>query len=100
MYQLLLKDGSKTGQYNPNSSPGKTAEKMAKQIYIDENMEGTQKFRFDFVKNRINSLGGDKRYSFEATVTPLPRTAANRITVGGKTIQKRYSITVKNLLRE
>ena len=99
MYQLLLKDGSKTGQYNPNSSPGKTAEKMAKEIFQAENMEGTQKFRFDFVKNRTKGDGGDKYYKFEATVKALPRTAANRIYVGGKSIQKRYSITVKNLLR-
>ena len=100
MYQLLLKDGSKTGQYNPNSSPGKTAEKMAKEIAIAEDMELPATFRFDFVKNRTKAEGGDKYYKFEATVTPLPRTAANRITIGGKTIQKRYSITVKNLLRE
>ena len=100
MYQLLLRDGSKTGQYNPNSSPGKTAEKMAKEIATVEGMELPATFRFDFVKNRTKSDGGDKYYKFEATVKPLPRTAANRITIGGKSIQKKYEIKVKNLLRD
>ena len=68
MYQLLLKDGSKTGQYNPNSSPSKTAEKIARELYNAEGMTGTQTFKFQFVKNRIKAEGGDKLYSFEARV--------------------------------
>lgn len=99
MYQLLLKDGTKTGQYNPDSSPAKTAEKMAREIYNAEGMTGKQTFKFQFVKNRVKAEGGDKGYSFQATVTPLPATAANRINVGGKTIQKKFQIDVKNLLR-
>jgi hypothetical protein len=66
MYQLLLKDGSKTGQYRPKSSPAKTAEKMARELYDAEEMTGKQTFKFQFVKNRTKDEGGDKFYSFEA----------------------------------
>ena len=99
MYQLLLKDGSKTGQYSPNSSPAKTAEKISREIYESEDMTGTQTFKFQFVKNRVKAEGGDKLYSFQATVKPLSRTAANRINVGGRSFYKKYDIKVKNLMR-
>lgn len=100
MYQLLLKNGTKTGQYSPNSSPGNTARKMAREIYEEHDMEGKQTFKFKFVKNKTKSEGGDKEYDFEATVTPLARTAGNKISVGGRTFYKKYQIDVKNLLRE
>ena len=100
MYQLLLKNGSKVGQYSPKSSPGKTAEKMAKQIYEEEDMNGKKTFKFDFVKNRPKTEGGDKEYSFQATVTPLSRTAENKININGKTFYKKFDIQVQNLMRE
>ena len=99
MYQLLLNDGSKTGQYSPNSSPSKTAEKIAREIYIAEGMQGEHTFRFQFVKNRTKAEGGDKLYSFEATIQELPRTSANRINVGDTSFYKKYDIKTINLLR-
>jgi len=99
MYQLLLKDGTKIGQYSPNAGPSKTAEKMAKQIYIEQEMKGKQKLRFQFVKNRVKADGGDKLYDFEAVVTPLPRSRENFIETPHGGFYKRFDIRVTNLMR-
>jgi len=100
MYQLVLKDGTKTGQYSPKSSPGKTAEKMAREIATAEGYDTKQTFKFDFVKNRTKAEGGDKEFKFQATVTPLSRTAGNKINIGNKTFYKKFDIQVKNLMRQ
>ena len=99
MYQLLLENGQKIGQYNPNVSPAQTAKKIAKVLYETEQMEGKQKFRFRFVKNRTKAEGGDKEYFFEAMVTPLSRREKNMIQINGRMFLKKYDITVSNLNR-
>lgn len=99
MYQLLLKNGQKIGQYSPNGSPAKTAEKIAKVMYETEGMKGKREFEFTFVKNRTIAEGGDKVYEFRALVEPLARTKENIVSIAGKTFYKKYNIQVLNLLR-
>ena len=99
VYQLLLEDGSKSGNYSIKSSPAQTAKKMAKQLYEDSRMNGKQTFTFQFVKNRTKADGGDKDYEFRATVTPLQRTQANWVAVGNGGFYKKFDIEVENLLR-
>lgn len=98
MYQLLV-NGNKVGQYSPNASPAKTAEKIARGIYEENKMTGSKTFDFQFVKNRVKAEGGDKLYNFRARVTPLQKTKANLIRVGDSSFYKKYDIEVKNLDR-
>lgn len=99
MYQLLLQNGQKIGQYSPKASPAKTAEKIARVIYEEGEMRGRQRLKFQFVKNRVKDEGGDKLYSFEAIVTPLPRSRENLIQIGNSSFFKKYDINTKNLAR-
>src|SRR3989338_7488485 len=102
VYQLLLQDGTKVGQYSANSSPGKVGEKIAKQIYKDGNFTGKKEFTFEFVKNRIHlGTNDEKIYRFRAIVRPLPRTKENLIvTPQGNQFYKKYDIQVQNLMRQ
>lgn len=100
MYQLLLNDGRKIGQYSPKASPAQTAKKIAKVIYESEGMRGKRTFTFEFVRNRTKAEGGDKLYNFSATVTPLAKTRANTIVINGRTFQKKYQIDTVNLDRK
>ena len=99
MYQLLLQDGSKMGQYNPNVGPSQTAKKMAKEIAEEQDLRQQKTFTFQFVKNRTKAEGGDKVYKFSATVTPLARTERNVVEINGKKFYKKWDIEVENLLR-
>jgi hypothetical protein len=101
VYQILLPSGVKVGQYSPNSSPAKTAQKMAKVIYEEAGYTGKKEFTFQFVKNRVKEgTNEDKLYQFRARITPLPRTKENYIQTGdGKGFYKRFKIDVENLLR-
>jgi hypothetical protein len=101
VYQILLPSGVKVGQYSPNSSPAKTAQKMAKVIYEEAGYSGRKEFTFQFVKNRVKSgTNEDKLYQFRARITPLPRTKENYIQTGPNSgFYKKYSIDVENLLR-
>lgn len=99
MYQLLLDNGQKIGQYNIKASPAQTAKKIAKVIYETEQMKGKKSFSFKFVKNRTIAEGGDKLYRFSAVVTPLSKSEKNVVVVDGKAFQKKYDIEVTNLDR-
>lgn len=100
VYQLILENGKKVGQYSPNSSPAKTAEKIAKQIYKDGGFNGRKEFTFEFVKNRIHEGTNDeKMYRFRARVTPLARTKENYIQTPSGGFYKTLDIQVENLLR-
>ena len=101
VYQILLPNGTKVGQYSPKSSPAKTAQKMAKVIYEEAGYTGRKEFTFQFVKNRVKEGSNeDKLYEFRARVTPLARTKENYIQAGPNSgFYKKYSIDVENLLR-
>ena len=100
VYQLLLDSGKKVGQYSPNASPAKTAEKMAKVLYEDGGFTGRKEFTFQFVKNRVKEgTNEDKLYRFRARVTPLARTKENYIQTPTGGFYRRYHIEVQNLLR-
>jgi len=99
VYQLLLENGSKSGNYSIKSSPAQTAKKMSREIYEDTNMSGKKTFTFEFVKNRTKAEGGDKLYKFRTTVTPLQRTKENWVVVGNGGFYKKFDIEVENLLR-
>jgi hypothetical protein len=100
MYQLLLKDGSKVGQYNVKAGPAQTAKKIAKVLYETQGMRGKRTLDFKFVKNRTIAEGGDKLYSFRATVTPLPKTRENMKVINGVEFYQKFDIVVENLLRD
>jgi hypothetical protein len=101
VYQILLPNGVKVGQYSPKSSPAKTAQKMAKVIYEEAGYKGKKEFTFQFVKNRIHeNTNDDKLFEFRARVTPLAKTKENYIQTGPNSgFFKKYQIDVKNLLR-
>jgi hypothetical protein len=101
VYQILLPNGVKVGQYSPKSSPAKTAQKMAKVIYEEAGYKGKKEFTFQFVKNRIHeNTNDDKLYEFRARVTPLARTKENYIqTSANSGFYRRFDIQVENLMR-
>lgn len=80
MYQIII-NGIKHGHYNPNTSPAQTAKKMAKKIYVMNDMKGTQRILINFCLNRIIAQGGDKLYSYYITVYPVPETTIPRETL-------------------
>lgn len=102
MYQLLLDNGKKVGQYSATSSPGKVAEKISKSIYKDGKFTGRKEFTFEFVKNRaVEGTNNEKLYRFRAIVKPLPRTKENLIvTPQGNSFYKKFDIQVQNLMRQ
>lgn len=86
VYQQILSDGSKIGQYNIKSSPAKVAEKIAKQTYIANGWRGEKTFEIKFCKNLPF-----KEYNYKVNVLPVNE----KIFVGNGYIDKKYDIQVR-----
>lgn len=86
VYQQILKNGEKVGQYSIKSSPSKVAEKIAKQTYIANGWKGEKNFEIDFVKNYPY-----KSYHYKVSVLPVNE----KIFIGNGYIDKKYDIQVR-----
>lgn len=88
VYQQVLRNGEKVGNYSIKSTPGKTAEKIAKQVYMANDWKGEKTFDITFVKN--NPF---KAYDYKVNVLPVNE----KVYVGSGYVNKRYDIQVRRM---
>ena len=70
VYQIII-DGKKYGQYKNINCPKNTAKKMCKMIYLMNKYDGAKEIIINFVRNRVNDLGGDISYTYKTYIEPL-----------------------------
>lgn len=88
VYQQILRNGEKIGQYSIKSSPAVVAKKIARECYISNDMKGEKTFDIRFCKNKPF-----KEYEYRVNVLPVDYEKE----IGGKTIHISHDIQVRRL---
>ena len=85
MYQIILKDGSMTGEYSDKKSPAEVARAIMKTLHIKTGVK-TKEIRFKNIKT-------GREYTYNAHIVILERPIT--IHIKGKKFLEKYKIFVK-----